>query len=68
MQHTNAKAARAESVAEASVEPAPIWMLVAGIVLLLIALGPSFVKPATTSPVRRAAAAATASATRTADR
>lgn len=54
MQHASAQVTRARR------DPAPIWVLVAGIVALLIALGPSLVTPATTSPARTQAATATA--------
>ena len=57
MQHTHAKTAGAVAVRKTEVGPAPIWVLVAGVVLLLVALGPSFVTPTATSPVRPAAAA-----------
>jgi hypothetical protein len=68
MQQSHAKTAGPVSLTKARVEPAPIWVLVAGVVLLLVALGPSFVKPASTSPVRPAAVTASASGTRAAIR
>jgi hypothetical protein len=55
MQNPSAKTVGPVTLTRARVEPAPIWVLVAGVVLLLLALGPSFVKPTSTSPVRPAA-------------
>lgn len=54
MQHTQARTAGAVAVKNTEVGLAPIWVLVAGVVLLLAALGPSFVTPAATAPARPA--------------
>jgi hypothetical protein len=51
MQHTNERAFGPRA------EPAPIWVLIAGVVMLVVALGPQLAKPAHTSPVRPATTA-----------
>ncbi len=68
MQHAHARTAGTGAVRSTGVGPLPIWVLVAGVVLLLAALGPSFVRPAATSPVRPASAISSASSIRTGDR
>ena len=50
MQHTQATTAGTAAVESTGVGPVLIWVLVAGVVLLLAALGPSVVTPAATAP------------------
>ena len=60
MQHTTASATRRP------VPPAPIWVLVLGVLLLLLAVAPSLVTPAATSP-RRAQTMSCSSANHSSD-
>jgi len=68
MQQTKGRAAGPVTLTTSRAAPAPLWVLAVGFVLLLLALGPSFVKPSSTSPVRPAAVTASASGTRASGR